>query len=212
MRKLNKVLLLLILMVLTCTSSVLAATEQTSDAQNDCMSLTSKDIVKQCTVEEHWQTLSNETGVPLEQIRATEMAKLKEYNSQNVGGVLRLGDYRYVWLSKKQTFFQNSSTAGKIQVGCEAYCYFDKVVSVVDGTKYATMADGTSYFQITQVSLDARRLSDYDIQISGIVGVQTTTTYTTSAAVNFGLINYGFSGSNNTYYNKVVNINQHMQP
>lgn len=226
MNKIRKILLLVTLMLLTFTSMAYAApiadsqnnrlleTQDISKADNGLI-LTMEDTVKICSPEEYFEIKAKETGIPVETIREKEIQRILGNSSEiNTESVMLEGQYR--WISKIVTFINNSDLRGSLQVGCEVYCNFDRIQSVVDGSAYAMIATGASDFEVTDKSLSARYINDSCARVSGPVNVRTTRTYSLDLAVEVGLPGAGFGAGSSTggisYYYKIVQIYADMRP
>ena len=127
-----------------------------------------------------------------------------------------LGDYHYLWLNKKVKIMPHDSLLqGEIIIGCEAYCFWDRVIQTKSKSAYAYMNEG-DFEIISTANLSSTKINDYRITISGPVQIRTIQKYTVQAAKDHGLIAAGFISGNmtasNDHYYKIIQIHNDIQP
>ena len=127
--------------------------------------------------------------------------------------IYALGDYQYLWVSTKIPIVDNNNMNmnGNIQIGCEVYCFWDRVIDVDKTTSYAFLVNGDVDVLKFAQELNVYKINDHKIKMYGTITVKTIQQYSTQEANKLGLVSSGFTKHSSheisNYYYKTIEIN-----
>jgi len=116
-----------------------------------------------------------------------------------------------LWVSKQIPVIDHNNI--RIEIGCEVYCFWDRVIDINPNTAYVWIVNS---HELEKFSEDLRvyKINDHEIKISGMVTLMTTEECSERDAIKKGLVSAGFSEfdneGNTSYYSKIVEINQNI--
>jgi hypothetical protein len=129
----------------------------------------------------------------------------------NSGQAYALGDYHYLWVKKQIPVIDHSNI--RIEIGCEVYCFWDRVIDIDPNTAYVFIVNSRELEKFSE-ELRVDKINDHEIKISGMVTLKTTHKCSEQDAIKKGLVSAGFSKFGNAgetrYYCKTVEINHHI--
>lgn len=134
--------------------------------------------------------------------------------NSNINSAWALGDDRYHRLEGNYTFIDNKHIAGTLRLGCDTYCFWDRVINVINDTESVKL-ENNDFFEINDSKLHAIKLNDYKILVSGPVAIITRYKYSAHDAEIKGLLDAGFkadSNDKNAYYFTIITVYKEVQP
>ncbi|MGI6513371.1 MAG: hypothetical protein GX052_00010 [Syntrophomonadaceae bacterium] len=128
------------------------------------------------------------------------------------GQAYALGDYHWLWVNKQIPVIDHNNI--RIEIGCEVYCFWDRVIDIDPNTAYVFIVNSQEFEKAGEV-LHVYKINDHEIKITGVVSLRTTKEFSERDALNKGLVSTGFSrfgqsgnDGKTSYYYKKVEINQ----
>ena len=127
------------------------------------------------------------------------------------GQAYALGDYHWLWVNKQIPVIDHNNI--RIEIGCEVYCFWDRVIDIDPNTAYVFIVNSQEFEKAGEV-LHVYKINDHEIKITGVVSRDNQGICERMPLIR-GLVSTGFSrfgqsgnDGKTSYYYKKVEINQ----